>query len=68
LPLAIEGDDAEKKYKLSGAIIRQEPTNFSWALEMQIEDNDGNVIRFGSDPTRNVPYGPWLDMHGKIWK
>ena len=57
-----------EEYKLSGAIIRQEPTNFSWALEMQIEDIDGNVIRFGSDPKKNVPYGPWLDMNGKIWK
>jgi predicted enzyme related to lactoylglutathione lyase len=26
------------------------PTNFPWALEMQIEDPDGNVLRFGSEP------------------
>lgn len=37
-------------YRDSGAIIRQEPRNEPWALEMQIEDPDGNVLRFGSDP------------------
>ena len=26
------------------------PTTFPWALEMQIEDPDGNVLRIGSDP------------------
>ncbi len=36
--------------KERGAIIRQEPKNEPWALEMQIEDPDGNVLRFGSDP------------------
>jgi hypothetical protein len=37
-------------YKERGAIIRQEPKNEPYALEMQIEDPDGNVLRFGSDP------------------
>jgi hypothetical protein len=26
------------------------PTNYSWAVEMQIEDPDGNVLRLGSEP------------------
>jgi catechol 2,3-dioxygenase-like lactoylglutathione lyase family enzyme len=39
-----------QNYKDRGAIIRQEPKNESWALEMQIEDPDGNVLRFGSEP------------------
>ena len=62
--------DSEKlfeEYKLSGAILRQNPTNFSWALEMQIEDIDRNGIRFGSEPKENFPFGPWLDKNGKIW-
>jgi len=25
-------------------------TNHSWALEFQVEDPDGNVLRFGSEP------------------
>lgn len=37
-------------YKSRGAIIRREPVKESWAVEMQIEDPDGNVLRFGSDP------------------
>ncbi|MHB1356801.1 MAG: VOC family protein [Anaerolineae bacterium] len=37
-------------YLERGAIIRQSPQNEPYALEMQIEDFDGNVLRFGSDP------------------
>lgn len=37
-------------YSERGAKIRMEPKNFPWALEMQIEDPDGNVLRFGSEP------------------
>jgi predicted enzyme related to lactoylglutathione lyase len=33
-----------------GAKILQPPTNYPWALEMQVEDPDGNVLRIGSDP------------------
>ena len=33
-----------------GAKIRQEPVNQPWAYEMQIEDPDGHVLRFGSEP------------------
>jgi catechol 2,3-dioxygenase-like lactoylglutathione lyase family enzyme len=37
-------------YRERGALIRAEPTNQPWALEMQVEDPDGNVLRFGSEP------------------
>ena len=37
-------------YQAKGAIIRLPPTQYPWALELQIEDPDGNVIRFGSAP------------------
>jgi len=33
-----------------GVVIRQPPTNYPWALEMQVEDPDGHVLRFGTDP------------------
>lgn len=33
-----------------GANIRQPPTNYPWALEFHVEDPDGHVLRFGSDP------------------
>jgi catechol 2,3-dioxygenase-like lactoylglutathione lyase family enzyme len=55
------------EYRSTGAIIRQEPTNFSWACEMQVQDPDGNVLRFGSGTKVDQPYGPWLDMHGHVW-
>ena len=46
-------DDVEKLHeecKARGVTIRLAPTNYPWALEMHIEDPDGNVLRFGSDP------------------
>jgi predicted enzyme related to lactoylglutathione lyase len=55
------------EYRRKGAKIRQPPTNFEWALEMQIEDPDGNVLRMGSEPKEGQPFGPWLDMHGDLW-
>ena len=33
-----------------GAKIRQQPENRPWAYEMQVEDPDGHVLRFGSEP------------------
>ena len=46
-------EDAEKLHeecKARGVAIRRPPTNYSWALEMQVEDPDGNVLRLGSEP------------------
>lgn len=34
----------------AGVAVRMEPTNYPWALEIHVEDPDGNVIRFGSEP------------------
>ena len=51
-----------------GAIIRLPPTNYPWALEMHVEDPDGNVLRFGSESRENEPFGEWLDMRGKRWQ
>ena len=50
------------------ARIRQEPTNFPWACEMQVEDLDGNVLRLGSGPIEGEPFGEFLDAKGKLWK
>jgi uncharacterized glyoxalase superfamily protein PhnB len=62
--------DAEalcEEYRARGAKIRHPPTNYSWALEMQVEDLDGNVLRMGSEPKPDEPAGPWLDMYGDRW-
>ena len=55
------------EYQTSGAKIRHPPTNFQWAYEMQVEDLDGNVLRLGSEPKENQPFGPWKDMRGDLW-
>lgn len=39
-----------QKLKSNGVTIKLPPTNFSWAYEMQVEDPDGHVLRFGTDP------------------
>jgi len=38
-----------EEYKARGVKIRLPPTNYPWALEMQVEDPDGNVLRIGSE-------------------
>ena len=46
-------EDAERLHeeiKARGVTIRLPPTHHSWAVEMQIEDPDGNVLRLGSEP------------------
>jgi catechol 2,3-dioxygenase-like lactoylglutathione lyase family enzyme len=42
--------------KSKGSMIRLPPTNYSWALEMQIEDPDGHILRFGTDPNYDEPF------------
>jgi len=66
----LDGKDVDAVYaefKAAGAKIRNPPTNYSWALEMQVEDPDGNVLRIGSDNIPDQPLGSWLDMYGDRW-
>jgi catechol 2,3-dioxygenase-like lactoylglutathione lyase family enzyme len=56
-----------EEYARRGARIRHPPTNYAWALEMQVEDLDGNVLRMGSEPDEGAPAGEWLDMLGNRW-
>ena len=46
------------EYEAKGARIRMQPTNFPWALEMHVEDLDGNVLRMGSEPLPDHAFGP----------
>jgi predicted enzyme related to lactoylglutathione lyase len=45
-----------EEYRQTGASIRSAPTNHSWAYEMQVEDPDGHILRFGSEPKEDVPF------------
>jgi len=56
------------RYLVSGAKIRNPPNHFEWALEMQVEDLDGNVLRVGSDPEKETPLGVWRDANGIGWR
>ncbi len=38
------------EYRARGAVICHPPQNYSWAYEMRVEDPDGHVLRFGSEP------------------
>ena len=37
-------------FSAKGVKFREQPTNYPWAYEMKIEDPDGHVLRFGSEP------------------
>jgi predicted lactoylglutathione lyase len=48
-----------EEYIASGARIRRPPENYPWAYEMQVEDPDGHVLRFGSEPRSGLPFAAW---------
>ena len=50
-----------EEYRTKGARIRHPPRNYSWALEIHVEDADGHVLRFGSEPLSNRPFEAWMD-------
>jgi catechol 2,3-dioxygenase-like lactoylglutathione lyase family enzyme len=39
-----------------GVTIKLPPTNFSWAYEMRVEDSDGHILRFGTEPNDKEPF------------
>lgn len=56
--------DAQALYdelKEKGARIHYPPRNYPWALEMHVQDLDGNVLRMGSDPLEDKPYEMWQE-------
>jgi catechol 2,3-dioxygenase-like lactoylglutathione lyase family enzyme len=47
-----------EKVRLSGKIaVVQRPTNQTFALELKIKDPDGNILWFGTEPLKDVPFG-----------
>jgi predicted enzyme related to lactoylglutathione lyase len=60
----IGAEDVEtlyEEYKASGAKFRHPPQNYPWAYEMKVEDPDGHVLRFGSEPKTDLPFAEWHD-------
>jgi catechol 2,3-dioxygenase-like lactoylglutathione lyase family enzyme len=56
--IGFDGDilDLHERLKSKGVTIKLPPTNFSWAFEMQVQDPDGHIIRFGTDPNDKEPF------------
>jgi len=50
-----------EEFRASGAMIRHEPKNYPWALEFKVDDPDGHVLRFGSEPDESRPWDEWVD-------
>ena len=50
--IGFDGDifSLHQQFISKGVTIKLPPTNFSWAYEMQVEDPDGYILRFGTDP------------------
>jgi predicted lactoylglutathione lyase len=60
----VEVEDVEtlyREYLASGARVRHPPRNYSWALEIHVEDPDGHVLRFGSEPLTTRPFDVWTE-------
>jgi predicted enzyme related to lactoylglutathione lyase len=56
--IGVEDADAlYAEFVAKGAVIRDPPQNFEWAYEFQVEDPDGHVLRFGSEPRPDAPFG-----------
>lgn len=56
--MGFDGDifSLHQRLKSMGVKIKLPPTNFSWAYEMQVEDPDGHILRFGTDPSDKEPF------------
>ncbi|HET9826098.1 MAG TPA: glyoxalase superfamily protein [Chitinophagaceae bacterium] len=39
-----------KELQSKGVNVKMPPTKFSWAYELQVEDPDGHILRFGTNP------------------
>jgi Glyoxalase-like domain len=47
----------------AGATVRLPPTNYPWAQEIHVEDPDGHVLRFGSEPKGDRPFSDWVSWY-----
>jgi predicted lactoylglutathione lyase len=56
-----DADALYNEYVESGANVRQPPRNYQWALEIHVQDPDGHVLRFGSDPLDDRPFDEWTE-------
>ena len=43
-------DPLDPQYVARGVAFHEPPTHYPWAYEMRVQDPDGHVLRFGSEP------------------
>jgi len=57
--IGFDGDIFEmyEELKEKNVKILLPPTNYYWAMEMRVEDPDGHILRFGTDPDDQQPFG-----------
>lgn len=46
-----------ERCKTAGVKILQRPTNRYYALDMRLEDPDGHILWFGTEPQKDTPFG-----------
>jgi len=56
-----DADALYREYVAAGARVRHPPRNYPWALEIHVDDPDGHVLRFGSEPVADRPFDSWAD-------
>jgi predicted lactoylglutathione lyase len=49
-------ESLHEEYTRSGASILHAPINYPWAYEIKVQDPDGHVLRFGSEPREDLPF------------
>jgi predicted enzyme related to lactoylglutathione lyase len=60
--IGVEDADAlYEEYTRSGARVRHPPRNYPWALEIHVDDPDGHILRFGSEPLDDRPIDEFLE-------
>lgn len=55
-----DADLVHTELRAKGATVRLAPTNYEWSYEMHVEDPDGHVLRFGSEPKSDRPLSDWV--------
>ncbi|MBO9604822.1 MAG: VOC family protein [Paenibacillaceae bacterium] len=63
--LGFDGDihDVYNELIAKGVAISRPPTNYPWAFEMHVEDPDGHVLRFATEPDNDQPFASRRTRH-----
>jgi len=54
--IGLQSDALFETFKRRGVKVLEEPRNCSWAYEMAFADPDENVLWFGTEPKKDLPF------------